>query len=925
VAPTVKKLILRSFQCPGDVLMLTAAVRDLHRAHPGRFQTDVRTSADALWENNPYLARLREGEAGVELLDMHYPLVHQSSQRPYHFIHGYIQYLEQQLHLAIPVTRFQGDVHLAEHEKLLPAPLADHGLVTGFWIVVAGGKYDFTAKWWNPASYQQVVDHFKGKIQFAQCGEAGHWHPPLDGVVNLVGKTTTRDFVRLMYHAAGVLCPVTFAMHLAAAVPVPPGMPRGRPCVVVAGGRESPHWEAYPQHQFLHTIGALPCCAEGGCWKSRCQLAGDGDGKDRSNLCEQPVQITPELRIPRCMDMITPHDVIRRIELYLESRSSAPREGEAPAEPHEPCPPRSRREPSHNGSPRRLPVETAPVKDTLRPAVAEAPPRTTTALLKFRHGLGDAVQLTTVLQHLRHCRPDWTIDVAALIGKHSAFHGLCRQVYILDREQPKGPYDRVMDLEWHECQSCFADSPSTKAERCLRETFRINPLPELCTYQIQRGEKAVQRAREYLERVCGGRLSSDARFPGVLIHYEGNTSGELKNIPVGIIRQLCDKVLAAGYVPIILDWDFRTPLADGKRIHNPNTRHELWGWTGTGDAETLAALIAQCALIIGVDSGPLHVAAATDTPTIGVWTGHHPLHYFQHADNVTHLVPDNHAQLLRGGRDAGVKYFREHYRFQTYEDLGPAIISTVVERLKGLDDTLCFTRHFWIRNNNAEQDLVVVQDVAEQDSYRVDELPMPRPVVIDVGAHIGCFARKLHERDPLARIIAVECCPENVAALQKNAGVFATIVQAAVTYEPDVALMNAVYPHCVTTGGSTIVPRQELQQKLATGSLRAAANAVADAGYWADLRPMKTVTLEQLAAEHGFDKIDILKLDCEGSEFSILENATMLDRIRVIVGEYHDKARFDKLVAKRFAGWDLRIIHDGEPGTFWLLNPRYRP
>ncbi len=166
--------------------MLTAAVRNLHRAHPGQFQTDVRTSADALWENNPNLTRLREGEPGVDLLDMHYPLVHQSSQRPYHFIHGCIQYLEQRLRVPIPVTRFQGDLYLAE--KLLPAALTDFGIRDGFWIVMAGGKYDFTTKWWS--GYQQVVDHFRGVIQFVQCGEAGHWHPPLDGVINLVGKTS---------------------------------------------------------------------------------------------------------------------------------------------------------------------------------------------------------------------------------------------------------------------------------------------------------------------------------------------------------------------------------------------------------------------------------------------------------------------------------------------------------------------------------------------------------------------------------------------------------------------------------------------------------------------------------------------------------------------------------------------------------------
>ena len=30
-----EKLILRNFQSPGDIVMLTAAVRDLHRAYPG--------------------------------------------------------------------------------------------------------------------------------------------------------------------------------------------------------------------------------------------------------------------------------------------------------------------------------------------------------------------------------------------------------------------------------------------------------------------------------------------------------------------------------------------------------------------------------------------------------------------------------------------------------------------------------------------------------------------------------------------------------------------------------------------------------------------------------------------------------------------------------------------------------------------------
>src|SRR5947209_2483574 len=64
--PVVRHLILRSFQSPGDVLMLTAAVRDLHAAAPGRYCTDVRTSCPALWDHNPHLTPLHEAAPGVE-------------------------------------------------------------------------------------------------------------------------------------------------------------------------------------------------------------------------------------------------------------------------------------------------------------------------------------------------------------------------------------------------------------------------------------------------------------------------------------------------------------------------------------------------------------------------------------------------------------------------------------------------------------------------------------------------------------------------------------------------------------------------------------------------------------------------------------------------------------------------------------------
>lgn len=311
----MRRLILRNFQSPGDIVMLTAAVRDLHLTYPGEFVIDVRTSCPELWESNPYLTPLREDDEGVEIVDCDYPLIHKSNDAPFHFIHGFIQDLNQQLGVAIQPTFFRGDVHIAPVEKTWYSRVEEIvGAAVPFWIVVAGGKYDFTIKWWEHERFQRVVDHFQNRIMFVQVGESGHAHPPLQNVIDLRGATDLRQLVRLVYHAQGVLCPVTLLMHLAAAVETRPGMPKNRPCVVIAGGREPPHWEAYPHHQFIHRAGALICCDHGGCWKSRAVPLGDGDEKDLPEHCCVDVVGT----LPRCMDLITPADVVRAIEVYFE-------------------------------------------------------------------------------------------------------------------------------------------------------------------------------------------------------------------------------------------------------------------------------------------------------------------------------------------------------------------------------------------------------------------------------------------------------------------------------------------------------------------------------------------------------------------------------------------------------------------------------
>src|SRR5262245_34780216 len=146
----VKKLILKHFLSPGDIVMLTAAVRDLHTCYPHRFVTDVRTSCPLLWENNPYLTSLDENDPQVEVIECHYPLINRSNQTPYHCLHGFIEFLNDHLKLNIRPTAFKGDLHLSELEKAWYSQVHElTGEDTPFWIIVAGGKQDATIKWWS--------------------------------------------------------------------------------------------------------------------------------------------------------------------------------------------------------------------------------------------------------------------------------------------------------------------------------------------------------------------------------------------------------------------------------------------------------------------------------------------------------------------------------------------------------------------------------------------------------------------------------------------------------------------------------------------------------------------------------------------------------------------------------------------------------
>ena len=62
----MRRVVLKTTQSSGDVVMLTAAVRELKQARGAGMENDVRTPCPALWENNPHLTLLADGAGELE-------------------------------------------------------------------------------------------------------------------------------------------------------------------------------------------------------------------------------------------------------------------------------------------------------------------------------------------------------------------------------------------------------------------------------------------------------------------------------------------------------------------------------------------------------------------------------------------------------------------------------------------------------------------------------------------------------------------------------------------------------------------------------------------------------------------------------------------------------------------------------------------
>lgn len=296
-------LILVNRYSPGDTVIITGVVNALKEQYPEKFRIAVKTTAQEIWQNNPSIVDEKVLDH-PKIIDLYI------GGDKKHLVENWADALSYQLKIPIDVKKCRGFIYLNEQEKQWPNLLPK----SPYWILNAGSKKTCQTKKYPKSYWEKIICHFKNRINFVRIGRSDgeHLQPELDGVINLIDKTTIRELIQLIYFSDGVVTPISLPMHLAAAVPIPEDKFVNRPCVVIAGGREPPIGFSYPGQIAIHNVGDIECSVRG-CWKSDLELQPNKE----NDLCLNPSNIDGDI-CAKCMELISPQEVIKAIESYLK-------------------------------------------------------------------------------------------------------------------------------------------------------------------------------------------------------------------------------------------------------------------------------------------------------------------------------------------------------------------------------------------------------------------------------------------------------------------------------------------------------------------------------------------------------------------------------------------------------------------------------
>jgi FkbM family methyltransferase len=187
-------------------------------------------------------------------------------------------------------------------------------------------------------------------------------------------------------------------------------------------------------------------------------------------------------------------------------------------------------------------------------------------------------------------------------------------------------------------------------------------------------------------------------------------------------------------------------------------------------------------------------------------------------------------------------------------------------------DTYAFP--IFVRNDTS--DIGIFRSIIENGKYDfiVDKEPN---VIIDAGANIGLSTIFFANKYPNAKIIAIEPEESNYRLLKKNTEFYNNIflIKAALwdsvreIYLFDTGLDKDGFMVGEKGSGKDMITPYSNEQYL-----------------------IKTVTVEKIIADYKLTKIDIFKIDIEGSEKEVFNNCiSWIDNVNSIIVELHERMK----------------------------------
>ncbi|HEY0978190.1 MAG TPA: FkbM family methyltransferase [Flavobacteriales bacterium] len=170
---------------------------------------------------------------------------------------------------------------------------------------------------------------------------------------------------------------------------------------------------------------------------------------------------------------------------------------------------------------------------------------------------------------------------------------------------------------------------------------------------------------------------------------------------------------------------------------------------------------------------------------------------------------------------------------------------------------------FSLRKNTS--DIATFYQVFLLDEYDIAMAEQPR-TIIDGGANIGLFSVQYKDRFPEARIICIEPDPENFELLKSNtAPLHDVLLEHSGLWHRD-SRLTIHDKHDLGKWGMTV------EEDERNGNIEA-------------------ICMDSLMKKHAIDRIDILKLDVEGSERHIFSQnyEQWLPKVKMIIIELHDR------------------------------------